>query len=331
MIVDCALYSDGRRRHRLDDLRVALREAEEEGGFVWIGLVEPTADEFDAIAEGFELPELAIEDAIRAHQRPKLERYGGVTFAVVKPVHYVDHVEVVEVSELAIFLGDRFVIVVRHGDTTIPAQVRAALEADPEMLQHGPPAVLHGIMDKTVDQYLEVTRAIDEDLDEIEDQVFGEDPGSDHAERIYKLKREVQQFRRAVVPLVAPLTRLAENEVPCIPTYARPYFRDVQDHALRAAEHIEAADALLTNVMQADLAQVTVEQSRVTVQQNSDMRKISSWAAIALVPTAIAGIYGMNFAVLPGSGSPAGFWVLLGVMAAICVGLHRAFRRNRWL
>ncbi len=239
MIVDCALYSDGRRRHRLDDLRVALREAEKNDGFVWIGLVEPTADEFDAIAEGFELPQLAIDDAIRAHQRPKLERYGGVTFAVVKPVHYVDHVEVVEVSELAVFLGDRFVIVVRHGETTIPAQVRAALEADREMLLHGPPAVLHGILDRAVDQYLEVTASIDEDLDEIEDQVFGDEPGHDHAERIYKLKREVQQFRRAVVPLVGPLTRLAEEEVPCVPIYARPYFRDVQDHALRAAELIE--------------------------------------------------------------------------------------------
>jgi magnesium transporter len=308
-----------------------MREAEKEGGFVWIGLVAPTADEFDAIAEGFDLPELAIEDAIRAHQRPKLERYSGVTFAVVKPVHYVDHVEVVEVSELAVFVGERFVIVVRHGDTTIPAQVRAALEADPEMLLHGPPAVLHGILDRSVDQYLDVTAAIDEDLDEIEDQVFGDDPGHDHAERIYKLKREVQQFRRAVVPLVGPLTRLAEEEVPCIPTYARPYFRDVQDHALRAAELIEAADALLTNVMQADLAQVTVEQNRVTVQQNSDMRKISAWAAIALVPTAIAGLYGMNFDHMPAVHSVLGFWIVLAGIGAICVVLHRAFRRNRWL
>jgi magnesium transporter len=331
VIADCALYSAGRRRHRIDDLRLALREAEKEDGFVWIGLVEPTADEFDLIAEGFDLPELAIEDAIRAHQRPKLERYGGVTFAVVKPVHYVDHVEVVEVSELAIFLGERFVIVVRHGDTTIPAQVRAALEADPEMLQHGPPAVLHGILDKAVDQYLDVAAAIDIDLDEIEDQVFGDDPSSDHAERIYKLKREVQQFRRAVVPLVAPLTRLAEEEVPCIPTYSRPYFRDVQDHALRAAELIEAADALLTGVMQADLAQVTVEQNRVTVQQNSDMRKISAWAAIALVPTAIAGLYGMNFDDMPALHTRFGFWVVLAGIGAVCLVLYRAFRRNRWL
>ncbi|WP_421742558.1 magnesium and cobalt transport protein CorA [Cellulomonas sp.] len=331
MIVDCALYSAGRRRHHIDDLRLALQEAEAEDGFVWIGLVEPTAEEFDQLAKGFELPQLAIDDAIRAHQRPKLEQYGGVTFAVVKPVHYVDHVEVVEVSELAIFLGERFVIVVRHGDTTIPALVRAALEADPEMLQHGPPAVLHGILDKAVDQYLDVTAAIDEDLDQIEDQVFGDDPGNDHAERIYKLKREVQQFRRAVVPLVQPLTRLAEQQMPCIPAYSRPYFRDVQDHALRAAELIEAADALLTGVLQADLAQVTVEQNRVTVQQNSDMRKISAWAAIALVPTAIAGLYGMNFDYLPAAHWSLGFWIVLAGIGVVCVGLHRAFRRNRWL
>jgi len=331
VIVDCALYSAGRRRHRIDDLRTALREADKEDGFVWIGLVEPTADEFDLLAEGFDLPELAIEDAIRAHQRPKLERYGGVTFAVVKPVHYVDHVEVVEVSELAIFLGDRFVIVVRHGDTTIPALVRTALEADPEMLLHGPPAVLHGILDKAVDQYLDVTAAIDEDLDEIEDQVFGDDPGSDHAERIYKLKREVQQFRRAVVPLVGPLTRLADDDIPNIPSAARPYFRDVQDHALHSAELVEAADTLLANIMQANLAQVSVEQNRVGVQQNSDMRKISAWAAIAIVPTAIAGIYGMNFDVIPGAHITAGFYVVVGAIGVICGGLYVAFRRNRWL
>jgi len=331
VIVDCALYSAGRRRHRIDDVRLALREAEKEDGFVWIGLNAPTAEEFDLLAEGFDLPELAIEDAILSHQRPKLEKYGGVTFAVVKPVHYVDHVEVVEVSELSIFLGERFVIVVRHGDTTIPALVRSALEADPEMLQHGPPAVLHGILDRTVDQYLDVTAAIDEDLDEIEDQVFGDDPGSDHAERIYKLKRELQQFRRAVVPLVQPLTRLAEEDVTCIPAYSRPYFRDVQDHALRAAELIEAADALLTGVMQADLAQVTVEQNRVTVQQNSDMRKISAWAAIALVPTAITGLYGMNFDNIPALHTRFGFWVVLAGIGVVCLALYRAFRRNLWL
>ena len=188
--------------------------------------------------------------------------------------------------------------------------MRQSLGADPEMLLHGPSAVLHAILDRAVDQYLEVTAAIDVDLDEIEDQVFGDEPGSDHAERIYKLKREVQQFRRAVVPLVGPLTRLADDDVPNVPAHARPYFRDVQDHALHAAELVEAADTLLANVMQANLAQVSVEQNRVGVQQNSDMRKISAWAAIAIVPTAIAGIYGMNFDVIPGAALAAGFYVV---------------------
>ncbi len=331
MIVDCALYAGGRRLHRIDDLAVAVREAEKEDGFVWIGLHDPTADEFDDLADAFDLPDLAIEDAIASHQRPKLDRYGPITFAVVKPVFYVDHVEVVEISELAIFIGDRFVIVVRHGVTTIPAQVRSDLEADSELLHHGPVAVLHGIMDKAVDQYLDVTAAIEMDIDEIEDQVFGESPGNDHAERIYKLKREVQQFRRAVVPLVGPLTRLAEESVPHVPEETRPYFRDVQDHALHAAELVEAADALLTNVMQADLAQVSVEQNRVSVQQNSDMRKISSWAAIALVPTAVAGIYGMNFDVIPGLHDRFGFYVVIAATGVLCVALYSAFRRNRWL
>ena len=161
--------------------------------------------------------------------------------------------------------------------------------------------------------------------------MFGDDPGDDHSERIYKLKREVQQFRRAVVPLVIPLTRLADNVVPNVPADARPYFRDVQDHALHAAELVEAADTLLANIMQANLAQVSVEQNRVGVQQNSDMRKISAWAAIAIVPTAIAGIYGMNFDRIPFQHAPHGFSVVVAGISVVCVALYVAFRRNRWL
>ncbi|QHT57417.1 magnesium and cobalt transport protein CorA [Cellulomonas sp. H30R-01] len=331
MIVDCALYTRGVRQHRLDDVFAAAQEAEHEDGFVWIGLVDPSADEFDALAEGFSLPELAIEDAIRAHQRPKLERYGDLTFAIVKPVRYVDHAEVVDVSELAVFVGHRFVVVVRHGDSRIPSRARQTLEGDAETMALGPWAVLHRLLDLTVDQYLEVARAVDVDLDEIEDQVFGSVPGEDHAERIYRLKSEVQQFRRAVVPLVGPVHRLASGQVPGIPGDLQEYFRDVEDHTLRVADSIEAADTLLTGVLQADLAQVTVAQSRVSVQQNADMRKISAWAAIGLVPTAIAGIYGMNVRNLPIADTAFGFWAVLVVIAGSCVLLHRAFRRNRWL
>jgi magnesium transporter len=331
VIVDCALYTHGVRQHRLDDVFAAAREAERENGFVWIGLVDPSADEFDALIEGFSLPELAIEDAIRAHQRPKLERYPDLTFAIIKPVRYVDHAEVVDVSELAVFVGPRFVVVVRHGDSTVPARARRALEGDAETMALGPWAVLHRLLDLTVDEYLDVARDVDVDLDEIEDQVFGSPPGQDHAERIYRLKSEVQQFRRAVVPLVGPLHRLASGHVPGVPEEMQQFFRDVEDHALRVADSIEAADTLLTGVLAADLAQVTVEQSRVSVQQNSDMRKISAWAAIGLVPTAIAGIYGMNVRNLPAAETSFGFWVVLVVIGAACVLLYRAFRRNRWL
>jgi magnesium transporter len=330
VIVDCGVYAGGRRRPWSGDLQDALKTAADDGGFVWIGLSDPTAEEFAELHRQFDLPQLAVDDAVRAHQRPKLERYDSVTFAVVKPVVYVDREEVVQVSELAVFLGRDFIITVRHGGSEVPAQVRHDLEADPGVLAHGPAAVLYRVLDLVVDQYLAVVEAIGVDVDEIEEQVFGGERG-EHAERIYKLKREVLEFRRAVVPLVQPLQRLVNGEVPWVGAEAQPYFRDVHDHVLRAADAIEGYDNLLSDVLQADLAQVTVEQSRVAVRQNEDMRKISAWAAIALVPTAIAGIYGMNFEHMPELGTRYGYFVVLGVIVAACVGLHALFRRNHWL
>lgn len=330
MIIDCALYLDGRSQHGVADITGALNRAMDGGGFVWIGLFEPTAAEFAEITNDFTLPTLAIDDAVRAHQRPKLERYGELTFAVVKPARYVDHEEVVQLSELAIFLGKNFVITVRHGISDVPATVRSELEADPALLAYGPAAVLYRALDLAVDGYLEVVEAIGIDIDEIEEQVFGGD-GGEHSERIYKLKREVLEFRRAVIPLTTPLQRLVAGEVPWVGEAAQPYFRDVHDHVLRAADAIEGYDHLLTNVLAAELAQVTIEQSRVTVRQNEDMRKISAWAAIALVPTAIAGIYGMNFKYMPELSMRYGYFVVLAVIAGICLGLHALFRRNDWL
>ncbi|WP_396134578.1 magnesium and cobalt transport protein CorA [Cellulomonas sp. ATA003] len=297
---------------------------------MWIGLSQPTAAEFATLQRELDLPQLAVEDAVKAHQRPKLERYDDLTFAVVKPARYVDHDEVVRMSELAIFLGPHVILTVRHGETDVPAQVRRDLEADPELLAHGPAAVLYRCLDLVVDEYLSIVGSIGVDVDEIEDQVFGGVPG-EHAERIYKLKREVLEFRRAVVPLVAPVQQLVDGTVPGVGPDARRNFRDVHDHLLRAADAIEGYDALLTNVLQAELAQVTVEQNRVSVRQNEDMRKISAWAAIALVPTAIAGIYGMNFDHMPELETRYGYFVVLGVIVAACVGLHALFRRNHWL
>lgn len=331
LIVSCGLYQDGERRQDVNDIPEALATADEEGGFVWIGLWEPTEDEFAELAAQFDLPALAVEDAVSAHQRPKLERYGrDLLFAIVKPVHYVDSSEMVEVAELAVFVGPHFVITVRHGRTDIPATARRRLEADPARLAAGPGAVLHEIMDLAVDDYLSAAVSIEVDIDEIEEQVFGGDR-ADHSERIYKLKREVLEFRRAATPIVTPLHQLAEQHHFRLDEDVRLRFRDVHDHALRASEAIEQFNALLTDVLQAELAQVSVRQNEVSARQNEDMRKISAWAAIGLVPTALAGIYGMNFDNMPELHWHYGYFMLLGTIVATCVGLYAMFRHNGWL
>nr|WP_205708799.1 magnesium and cobalt transport protein CorA [Kineococcus siccus] len=333
-VVECKLYDpDGGHRH-VDDLDAALASARTDGGFVWIGLHGTSARDLERLATFFQLPALAVEDAINAHQRPKFEQYPAMTFAVLKPVRYVDHDEVVDVSEIAIFLGEHFLITVRHGESSVVATVRREVDGDERHAPTGPGAVLYRLLDHVVDGYTEVVDAIAVDIEEIEEQVFsgGE---ADHAERIYKLKREVLEFKRAVGPLVAPLQRLVDGDAgPAGTTVAaekRPYYRDVLDHLLRAADAIDGYDRLLTDVLQAHLTQVSVRQNRVAARQNEDMRKISAWAAIALVPTAIAGIYGMNFENMPELSTRYGYFVVLGVIATVCVSLYAAFRSKDWL
>jgi magnesium transporter len=241
-IGDCAVYTrDGRAAGRLP-LHRAVGAAEQAGGFVWVGVQQPTVEEFAEIAAAFQLPHLAVEDAIKAHQRPKLEVYGDVVFAVLKPLRYVDSEEVVETAEIAVFVGRTFVVTVRHGVSDVLAGVRRDLDQAGEghdLLAHGPAGVLYAAADRVVDAYEEVADAIDIDIEQIEGQVFGGDQ-EDHAQRIYKLKREVLEFRRAVGPLDRPLQRLCETELPQVPATLRPFFRDVHDHALRAAERSRA-------------------------------------------------------------------------------------------
>lgn len=338
VIGDCGLYENGRRTPGRLPLPQAAAAARNTDGFVWIGLQQATPEEIAAVAERFHLPPLAVEDAVLAHQRPKLEVYGDVLFVVLKPVHYVDHEEVVEVSEIAIFIGPGFMVTVRHGQSDVLRQVRAELDGgDPALHALGTSGLLHRAADLVVDAYEVAIEHINEDVDEIETQVFGP-TDDDHTERIYKLKREIAQFRRAVVPLVTPLQRLAEGLVPGVDPATAPYFRDVHDHLLRAADAIEGHDRLLSDVLTADLgratarqSQIAVEQNEIAVRQNEDMRKISAWAAIALVPTAIAGIYGMNFDNMPELHWRYGYFAVLGVIAVACLGLHRLFRRNGWL
>ena len=333
VIGDCAIYRAGGREAGRLPLHEAVGATADRGGFVWIGVQQPTAEEFEEIAAAFQLPALAVEDAILAHQRPKLEVYDGVIFAVLKPVRYVDRDEVVETAEIAVFVGATFVVTVRHGESDVLGGLRRQLDAaEPgsDLLAHGPLGVLYAAADRVVDAYQDVADAIDLDIEEIEVQVFGGDE-QDHAQRIYKLKREVMEFRRAVAPLDRPLQRLSDGEVPGVPELLHPFFRDVHDHAQRVAERVEGHDRLLTDVLTADLAQVSVRQTRTAVQQNEDMRKISAWAAIALVPTAVAGIYGMNFQYMPELGWRFGYPAVLVLIAVVCVGLQRLFRRNGWL
>ena len=338
VIGDCALYEHGGRRTGRLPLREARVAARSTSGFVWIGLQQPTAAEVEAVAQEFTLPPLAVEDAVKAHQRPKLETYGEVLFAVLKPVRYVDHDEVVEIAEIAMFVGPNFVVTVRHGESDVLRRVRSELDAGQSpLLEQGTTGLLHRTLDLVVDGYEETLGFIDEDVDQIESQVFSA-ATDDNSERIYKLKREIAEFRRAVLPLSSAVQRLAAGEIAGIDHAALPYFRDVHDHVLRTADGIEVHDRLLSDILQADLARVAVRQSEIAVRQNEiavrqneDMRKISAWAAIALVPTAIAGIYGMNFENMPELRWEYGYFVVVGGIVTACVVLYRLFRRNGWL
>jgi magnesium transporter len=327
-VVDWALYSGG-FRESVSSHHEAIRRARTDGGFVWIGLHEPDAGELSGIAREFELHPLAVEDAVHAHQRPKLERYGDSLFAVLKTVRYLPHPavtensEIVETGEIMVFLGDCFVVTVRHGEHAALKPVRDRLQDHPDMLAHGPSAVLYAIADHVVDTYLQVADRLETDIDEIEDLAFADRRGRD-AGRVYHVKRELLEFRRAVNPLAQPLRMLATMELDVIDPKVRTYFRDVEDHLTRVHETVTGYDELLTSLLQANLAQLSIA-------QNEDMRKITAWAAIIAVPTAIAGIYGMNFEFMPELESRLGYPLVLVLIAVVCVLLYRGFKRNGWL
>jgi magnesium transporter len=327
-IIDWALYSGG-FREEVQSYHDAIRRARADGGFVWIGLYEPKEDELAGIAEEFALHPLAVEDAVQAHQRPKVDIYRDSLFAVFKTVQYIPHPavtdtnEIVETGEVMVFLGDCFVVTVRHGEHGALKPVRERLQADPEMLSHGPSSVLYAIADYVVDTYLQVADLIEKDIEEVEELAFAEQRGRD-AGRVYKVKRELMELRRAVYPLAQPLRVLAGTEIDVVDPKVRTYFRDVDDHLTRVHETVAGYDDLLGSLLQANLAQLSIA-------QNEDMRKITAWAAIIAVPTAIAGIYGMNFTYMPELNSRFGYPAVLLAIAVVCVLLYRGFKRNGWL
>jgi magnesium transporter len=323
-IVDCAVYKDGERR--AGDLRVkdAYAHCEaDDAAWVWIGLHQPTEEEFDSVKDEFELHPLAVEDAIKAHQRPKLEEYGDILFLVLKPARYHDDREEVEFGEILIFMGKGFLITVRHGETTKLHDLRETVESSPELLRRGPAGVLHAIVDRIVDDYAPVLRGVEDDIEEVEEEAFAP-TRTNPAARIYHLKREVLDLHRATGPLVGPLERLASDEHRYIPEEMRSYFRDVCDHAIRTNEAVETFREMLNSVLGANLTQVAV-------RQNNDVRKISAWVAIIAVPTMIAGIYGMNFEHMPELEWAIGYPVVVGVMLVTCTSLYFYFKRSGWL
>ena len=323
MIVDCAVYEDGRRRAGKVGLEEAGAACRRDGTFVWLGVVEPPAEEFEAIAREFDLHELAVEDAVKAHQRPKLEVYGDSLFVVLKTVRYVDPQEVVKIGEVLLFVHPTFVVTVRHGETDALAEARRRLEGNPDLIRQGPGAALYVIVDAVVDDYEEVTAGVDYDIQEVEAQVFSAER-ENPVERIFKLEREVLEFQRAVTPLAPAVDRLARGRFDVVPEGLHEYLRDVHDHLLRVGSRVETFRDLLGSALQANLTQVSV-------RQNEDMRKISAWVAILAVPTSVAAIYGMNFDHMPELhwlyGYPA---VLLAILVA-CIYLHWRFKRSGWL
>jgi magnesium transporter len=323
VIVDCAVYEHGVRRPGTLELQEALEAARAPDAFVWIGLFQPTSDEFDAVRKEFELHELAVEDAIKAHQRPKIEVYDDTVFVVAKTARYDDDSETVEFAELQLFVGPGFVVSVRHGKGSGLADVRRRLECQPELLRCGPAAVLHAVLDKVVDDYFPVLDGLDNDVSEVEAEVFTHER-LNPSERIYKLKREVLDFHRNTKPLAEGLERLAASVVPHTHPDLANYFRDVLDHLLRVVAEVESFGALLSDALGANLAQVSV-------RQNDDMRTISAWLAIGGFPTVVGAIYGMNFEHMPELRQVWAYPLVLVVTFAVCLFLWRRFKRAGWL
>jgi len=333
-LVDCGVYVEGQRRpgtYTYASALSAVREIQAAGqaAFVWIGLHEPDETHMQTVADVFGLHPLTVEDAVHAHQRPKLERYDDTLLFVLKTVNYVPHEsvvlarEIVETGEIMIFVGKDFVITVRHGEHGGLSKVRKRMEAEPEQLRLGPYAVMHAIADYVVDQYLAVTNLMEDDIDSIEVVAFA--PGGKlDVEPIYLLKREVVELRRCVVPLGIAFQRIQAENKDLISKEVRRYLRDVADHHTEAAEQIASYDDMLTSLVQAALA-------RVGMQQNNDMRKMAAWAGLIAVPTMVAAIYGMNFHFMPELNWVWSYPVVMALMAVACLILYFQFRNRNWL
>jgi magnesium transporter len=327
VIVDSAVYRNGMRDPgvaAVDDLVAAWRSGD---AMVWLGIYEPTPEELETVARGFGLHELAVEDAVKAHQRPKLERYGDMLLMVLRPARYLDEGETVVFGEVEIFAGVNFVITVRHGDAPDLGHVRRTLEAKPDLLARGPFAVVYGIADHVVDHYQPVVAGLENDIDEIEDEVFG--GSATVSRRIYELTREVIEFQRATKPLAGIFGELID--LPGVDDEERRYLRDVQDHAVRIEERVDGFRVLLQNILSVHLTLETKALNEVSVDQNEQVQKISAWAAILFAPTLIGTVYGMNFKYMPELKWRLGYPMALALMLIVSLALYVIFKRRRWI
>jgi magnesium transporter len=337
VIVNNAIYKNGERIASPTTLEETTELKDSLRGMAWIGLYRPSVEEFQAVADEFGLHELAVEDAVQAHQRPKLERYADVIFVVLRCAHYVDPKEIIDFGEIHVFLGSDFVISVRHGEYPSLEKVRERLESEPALLALGPPAVLYGIMDQVVDEYRQVITGLEHDIDEIEIEIFGGQP--DVSRRTYSLAREVIEFQRAVNPLGPMLAAIREGKTGLtIDSSLNEYYRDVQDHVIQTQEYVQGYREILQNVLSVNIAIVGLQQnedvqrlSQIAIKQNDEVKKISAWAAILFAPTLVGTIYGMNFDNMPELDWGYGYPIALLMMVSVSVILWAVFKRKGWL
>ncbi|MEU4877580.1 magnesium and cobalt transport protein CorA [Streptomyces sp. NPDC021608] len=337
-VVQAVLYRDGVRAVAPATLAETYRVLREQpAGMAWIGLARPTPDELHSLAAEFDLHPLAVEDAKEAHQRPKLERYGDTLFVVLRAARYLDAPEEIDFAELHVFVGPDFVITVRHGEAPDLSAVRRRMEETPELLKLGPEAVLYAILDAVVDGYAPVVSGVQNDIDEIETEVFRGDP--EVSRRIYELSREMVEFQRATRPLVGMLHALmagfskygTDDEL-------QRYLRDVADHVTHTSERVDGFRQALTEILTVNATLVTQQQNaemralaEAGFEQNEEVKKISSWAAILFAPTLVGTIYGMNFTHMPELRWVFGYPFAIALMAVVCTGLYFVFKRRDWL
>jgi magnesium transporter len=321
-VVNCVAYAGGRRVTdvEIEDISEVLKQQDR---FIWIGLHEPKEALLRQIQQEFGLHDLAIEDALSAHQRPKLERYGDSLFVVLRTVYMNHEPGDMEFGETHLFVGPNYVISVRHGSSLSYAAVRSRCETTPPLLTKGPGFVLYALMDFIVDQYFPIVDVLEDELEALEADIFGEALSRDTTQQIYRLKRRLLDVKRAVSPLVDVCNRLMRYDLALIPEDTRPYFRDVYDHVIRINEMVDIQRELLTTALEANL-------SLIAVAQNDVMKRLAGWAAIIAVPTMIAGVYGMNFEFMPELRWPLGYPLALGMMLGACGLLYVYLKRSGW-